>query len=322
MKKLLKAILLAGLAMLPINNVRAEGWPTKPVTLVVPFTAGTTSDVIARSFAEYLSTKLGVGVVVENKGGAGGNIGAAAVVHAVPDGYTLLFATTGQAATNKLMYKEMSFDPQKDLLPIGLVGKSPIIIVARQKLPAASLQEFIDAAKKPGASFTVGYPGNGTLGHITGSMLQTKAGVKLAEAQYRGSAQIMTDLLGDHIDLGMDSMAAYVPQIEAGTIKALAIASSKRWPKLPQVPTASESGLPNFEAGVWYAVLGPKGTPDSVLDKINANINAYLGEEKTRTLFTDFGIETGGGSAADLKTFIESEIVKWGPVIKAAGIDF
>ena len=324
MNQFMKMIVtLAVGAVLPLTaQAQSQIWPSRPVTLIVPFTAGTTSDDIARSFADFLSRKLGVGVVVDNKGGAGGNIGGAAAAKSAPDGYTFLFATTGPAATNKLMYKEMPYDPQKDLAPIGLLGKSPIIVVARADLPVANLQEFIAQAKMPGASFSVGYPGNGTLGHVTGAMLQTTIKATFAEAQYRGSAQIMNDLLGGHIDLGMDSMAAYVPQVEAGKLKALAIASAKRWPKLPQVPTVSESGLPGFEASVWYAILAPMGVDAAISTRINGYVNSYLIEDKTRTLFTELGIETGGGSSSDLAKFIDSELVKWAPVIKAAKIDF
>ncbi len=322
MKIFTKTALAIAACALFAGQAQAQNWPDKAVTLVVPFTAGTTSDVIARSFGDYLAAKIGKPVVIDNKGGAGGNIGGAAAAKAAPDGYTFLFSTTGPAATNKLMYKEMSFDPQKDLAPMGLIGKSPIIIAARPNLPAATMQEFIAAAKKPDANFSVGYPGNGTLGHVTGALLQVTIGAKFAETQHRGSASIINDLMGGHLDLGMDSMAAYVPQVEAGKLKALAVASAKRWPKLPNVPTVSESGIPGFEASVWYAVLAPKGVSDDITQKMNGYVNAYIAEEKTRTLFTELGIETGGGTPAELTAFIEAELKKWAPVIKAAGIQF
>lgn len=320
-KMLTAAVTIAGCAFIAAS-AQAQGWPDKAVTLVVPFTAGTTSDVIARSFADYLAAKIGKPVVIDNKGGAGGNIGGVAAAKAAPDGYTFLFSTTGPAATNKLMYKEMSFDPQKDLTPIGLIGKSPIIIAARPNLPAATMQEFIAAATKSDANFSVGYPGNGTLGHVTGALLQVTIGTKFAETQHRGSASIINDLMGGHLDLGMDSMAAYVPQVEAGKLKALAIASAKRWPKLPNVPTVAESGIPGFEASVWYAVLAPTGTNADIVSKMNAHVNAFIAEEKTRTLFAELGIETSGGTPQELKSFIETEMKKWAPVIKAAGIQF
>ncbi|MFA6265815.1 MAG: tripartite tricarboxylate transporter substrate binding protein [Pseudolabrys sp.] len=299
-----------------------EAWPSRTVTLVVPFTAGTTSDVIARSLANELSTKLGQPFVVENKGGAGGNIGAMSVARSRPDGYTLLFATTGQAATNQLMYKKMEYDPQRDFAPVVLVAKAPVIVTARPDAPYASLKDFIAYAKANPGKATAGFPGNGTLGHITGELLGRQAAIDFAKTQYRGSAAILTDLIGSHIDIGMDSMAGYVPSVREGKIKALAITSSQRWSKLPDVPTVAESGLAGFEAGVWYALLIPAKAPDEIVVKLNATTNAWLKEPKTQEFLANFGIETAGGSPADLQAFTRREIEKWGPIIKAANISF
>jgi tripartite-type tricarboxylate transporter receptor subunit TctC len=303
-------------------RAHAETWPSRPVTLVVPFTAGTTSDVIARSLAHELTEQLGQPFIIENKTGAGGNIGAAAVARSAPDGYTILFATTGQAATNQLMYKHMEYDPQRDFTSVVLVSKAPIIIVARPDAPYSTLQEFISFAKANANKATAGFPGSGTLGHITGELLQTKAGIVFSYTQYRGSAQILTDLIGGHIDIGMDSMAAYVPAVEAGKIKALALASAQRWPKLPNVPTVSESGLPEFEASVWYAVLAPANVPADVVSKLNTATNTWLAKQQTRQFLNNLGIETAGGTPEQLKAFIKSEIDKWSPIIKAANITF
>lgn len=300
----------------------AETWPSRPVTMVVPFAAGTTSDVIARSLAQELSGKLGQPFVVENKGGAGGNIGAATVARGAADGYIILFATTGQAATNKLMYKAMEFDPQRDFAPVVLVGKAPVIITARPGAPYGSLEDFIAYAKANPNKAIAGFPGNGTLGHITGELLGRTAGIEFGKAQYRGSAAILTDLIGGHIDIGMDSMAAYVPFVQQGKIKALAIASSQRWSKLPDVPMVAKSGLPGFEASVWYALLLPAKVPAEIVARLNATTNAWLKEPKTQEFLANFGAETAGESPADLKAFTQAEIEKWGPIIKAANINF
>jgi tripartite-type tricarboxylate transporter receptor subunit TctC len=209
---------LAGLGALVLGaaGAAAQSWPTRPVTLVVPFTAGTTSDIVARALGEQLAKAIGQPVTIDNRGGAGGNIGAAAVAKAAPDGYTLLLATTGQAATNQLMYKEIGFDPQRDFAPIVLIGKAPVIIAAKLDGPARTLPEAIAYAKANPDKLTAGFPGNGTLGHITGVLLQQRTGIRFAQAQYRGTQQILTDLLGGHIDLAMDSMAAYVPNVQEG----------------------------------------------------------------------------------------------------------
>jgi tripartite-type tricarboxylate transporter receptor subunit TctC len=300
----------------------AQTWPTRAVTVIVPFTAGTTSDVVARALSEALAKSFGHPFVVDNRGGAGGNIGAGMAAKAKPDGNTLLLATTGPAATNKLMYKEMSFDPQKDFAPIILIGKSPVIIVARPDLPANSLKELIDYAHANPDKLSAGSPGNGTLGHVTGELLAQRAQIKFNQTQYRGSGPIMSDLLGGHIDIGMDSMAAYVPNVKAGKLKALAIGASTRWPGLPDVSTAAESGLPGFEASVWYALLAPTGTPVEIIGRLNAAGNAFLHTAHAKEMFDNLGIVPAGGSPDDLKAFIAAELEKWGPIIKAANITF
>lgn len=316
------ALALLGTVLGFAATAQAQNWPSRPVTMVVPFTAGTTSDVLARGLAQELGAKLGQTFVVENKGGAGGNIGATSVARAQPDGYTILFATTGQAATNKLMYAKMDFDPQRDFSPVVLVGKAPVIITAKPDAPYSTLAEFIAYAKANPGKSTGGFPGNGTLGHITGELLASKAGIDFTKTQYRGSSAIVTDLLGGHIDVGMDSVAGYIPTVREGKIKALAIASPQRWSQLPNVPTVAESGLPGFEASVWYAILVPTKTPDDIVTKINAVTNAWLKDPKTQEFLANLGAVPAGGTPADLKAFTQSEIDTWGPIIKAANISF
>jgi len=304
------------------SAAQAQNWPSRPVTMVVPFTAGTTSDIIARALVDHLSRVIGQPFVIDNRGGAGGNIGGAVLAKAAPDGYTLMLATTGPAATNKLMYKTMGFDPQRDFAPIALVGKAPVIIVARRDAPANTLRDLIDYARKNPDKLTVGLPGNGTLGHITSELLQSRTGIKLGQTHYRGSAPIITDLLGGHIDLGMDSMAAYVPQVKEGSLRALALASGKRWAALPDVPTVSESGLPGFEASVWYALLAPTGTPEPIISRLNTAAGDFLRTSQARDMFEQLGVEAAGGTPDDLRRFIAEELQKWGPIVKAANISF
>ncbi len=300
----------------------AQDWPARPINLIVPFTSGTTSDVVARAFVDPVARAIGGTIVVDNRGGAGGNIGAGMVAKARPDGYTLLLATTGPAATNKLMYKTLSFDPQTDFAPIVLVGKSPVIIVAGANAPVKSMQELINYAKANPDKLTAGYPGNGTLGHITGELLAQKAGIRFSHTQYRGSTAIITDLLGGHIDIAMDSMAAYVPNVQEGKLTAIAMAGASRWSGLPDVATVSESGVPGFEASVWYALLAPAGTPPAIVSKLNAALNDYLKTEQAKEIFASLGIERAGGTAEELKAFIAAEVAKWGPIVKAANISF
>ena len=301
---------------------QAQTWPSRPVTLIVPFAAGVTGDIVARGLAEHLHAALGQPFIVDNRGGAGGNIGGAAVARATPDGYTLLLATTGPASINKLTYKNMPYDPQRDLAPIALIGKAPVIIVARNGLPAATLKEFVDYAKANPGKVTAGYPGNGTQGHITGELLQQRAGISFAQAQYRGSPAIIGDILGEHIDIGMDSMAPYVALIQEKKLRGLAIAGAARWPLLPNVPTVAESGFPGFEAAVWYALLAPTGTPQEVIAKLNEAANGYLKTKASADLFQNLGIQAVGGTPEELKAFIAAELEKLGPIVKAAKIEF
>lgn len=322
MNTCLTTLAAAAVLISSLTQGAAQEWPVRPVTMVVPFTSGTTSDVVARALMDHLSKAIGQPIVIDNRGGAGGNIGAGMVAKAKPDGYTILLATTGPAATNKLMYKTMSFDPQRDFADIVLVGKAPVIIVARPNGPANSLQGLIGYAKANPDKVTAGFPGNGTLGHITGKLLQERSGIKFGETQYRGSTPIITDLLGGHIDIAMDSMAAYVPQVQDGKLRALAIASSRRFAGLPDVPAASEAGLPGFEASVWYAMLAPTGTPAPVIAKLNAATNDFLKTAQAKELFEKLGIDVAGGTPNDLRTFVSSEIEKWAPIIKSANIEF
>lgn len=306
----------------PHQSALAQSWPARPITMIVPFTAGATSDIVARSLAQYLSETIGQSVVVDNRGGAGGNIGAAGAARAPQDGYTLLLATTGPAVTNKLMYQNMQFDPEKDFAPIALLGKSPILITARADAPFSTLKELIAYASARPDSLNAGFPGNGALGHITGILLQNTAGIKFGAVQYKGSSAIITDLISKNIDIAMDSMAAYVPTVQGGQIKALAVAGAERWSRLPNVMTASESGIPGFEASVWYALLAPTGTAADVVSKLNAAANAYLKSDRAKSLFDDLGIQPAGGTPQDLKNFMANETQKWSPIIKAANIRF
>lgn len=320
-RSLLALTAVVASALFPCEG-KAETWPSRPVTIVVPFAAGSTGDLVARSLAEHLAKECGQPFVIDNRSGAGGNVGGAAAARATPDGYTLLLATTGPAANNKLMYKSMPYDPQRDLAPIVLVGKSPVIITARNELPAANLKELFEYAKANPGKITAGYPGNGTLGHITGELMQQRTGTKFIQVQYRGAPAIISDLLGAHIDIGMDSTAPYVPLVQGKQLRALAIASATRWSKLPDVPTVSESAFPGFEATVWYAFVAPRQTPPEIIAKLNAATNSYLKTKAATDLFENLGIQADGGTPEELKSFIDAELVKWAPIINAANIQF
>jgi tripartite-type tricarboxylate transporter receptor subunit TctC len=320
-KMLQSCALLALLSVLSFGTAIAEDWPARNVTMIVPFPAGGSTDILARAVAQELTEKLGKPFVIENRGGAGGNIGAAIVAKAKPDGYTILFTTPAPISLNKLMYRNMPYDPETDFEPVVLVAKSPLIIVAKGD-GFSDLKAMIAFAKENPGKINVGHPGNGTLGHITSELLQQMTGVRVTNIAYRGSAPLMTDLLGANIDIAIDFMPAYVPLILDGKLKPLAVTTASRSNQLPNVPTANEAGLPGFEASAWYAVAVPKNSPDEVVHRINGVVNAWLATEKGKALLEQNAMQGAGGTPGDLRAFTASELNKWGPLIKAAKIEF
>ncbi len=308
------------LALAPSHSALAQEWPDRPVTMIVPFPAGGPADVIARAVGNALSESLGKQFIIDNRAGAGGNIGGAAVAKAAPDGYTLLFTTPAPAALNKLMYKSMSYDPERDFTPVVLVAKSPLIVAAKLDFPAKTLGDLIAYAKQNPGKVNVGHPGLGTLGHITSELIQQFAGVQMTNVPYRGTTPLMTDLLAGQIDVAMDFMPTYVPLVADHKIRALAVTTSQRTTQLPDVPTVQEAGYKGFEATAWYAIVAPAGTPKDIISKVNAAVNAFLNSDKGKTFLAQNTMQGVGGSPEDLKTFIAGELAKWGPVIEAAKI--
>lgn len=312
------AILIA--STLPSLAARAQGWPTRPVTLIVPFPAGGNADVLARALAAELSEKLGQTFIVDNRTGAGGNIGGAAVAKAPADGYTMMFGTPGPIATNKLMYKSLPYDPEKDLVPVVLVARSPLIVVAHPGFPAKDLKELIAYAKANPGKVNAGNPGNGTLGHITSELLQQHSGIKMTHVPYRGTPPLTTDVLGGQIDVGFDFLSTYIPLVKDGKLRALAVTSRERVAELPEVMTVEQAGFAPFEASAWYAIVAPRGTPAEPIDKVNRIANDYLKSPQGKAQLATFVMQAAGGSPDDLAAYIKSELAKWGPIIKAANI--
>jgi tripartite-type tricarboxylate transporter receptor subunit TctC len=309
------------LALAPFHGVAAaEEWPTRPVTMIVPFPAGGPADIAARAVANALSEALGKQFVIDNRAGAGGNIGGAAVAKAAPDGYTMMFTTPAPSADNKLIYKNMPYDPARDLAPIVLVAKSPLIMTARQDFPAKTLVDLIAYAKQNPGKVNVGHPGIGTLGHITAALIEQFADVKMTNVPYRGTSPLMTDLLAGQIDVATDFMPTYVPLVEDNKIRALAVTTAQRTTQLPNVPTVQEAGYKGFEATAWYAVVAPAGTPSDIIAKVNGAVNAYLKSDKGKAFLEQNTMQGAGGTPEDLKAFIASELAKLAPVIAAAKI--
>lgn len=307
-------------AFTPCYGAAAEEWPTRPVTFIVPFPAGAAVDTLARAVANALSEDFGKQFIVDNRTGAGGNIGGAAAAKATADGYTLLFGTPAPIAINRLIYKGLAYDSERDFTPVVLVAKSPLIITAKLDFPAKTFGDLIAYAKQNPGKVNVGHPGNGTLGHITSELTQQFAGVKMTNVPYRGTAPLMTDLLGGQVDVAMDFMPTYVPLVTSGKIRALAVTTSQRTTQLPDVPTVQEVGFKGFEATAWYAIVAPTGTPPDIVAKMNKAVNSFLKSDKGKTVLEQNALEAVGGSPEDLKAFIAGEVAKWRPVIEAAKI--
>ena len=320
MRALLVGLCGLVLALTPVHNVAAQGWPERTVTMIVPFPAGSAVDTLARAVGQALSEALGKQFIVDNRAGAGGSIGGAAVAKASADGYTLLFGTPAPIALNKLMYKGLTYDSEKDFTPVILVAKSPLIITTRADFPAKTFEELIAYAKQNPDKVNVGHPGNGTLGHITSELVQRSVGVKMTNVPYRGTSPLMTDLLGGQIDIVIDFMPTYVPLVTSGKVQALAVTTSQRAAQLPAVPTVQEMGFKGFEASAWYAMVAPIGTSPEIVAKLNSIVNSFLQSEKGKAILGQNALLGVGGSPDDLKAFVAAELAKWRPVIEAAKI--
>ena len=319
-KSLLPLAMLAVIGFAAVAMAQAPAWPTRPITLIVPFPAGGANDLPARELAAELSSKLGQQIVIDNPSGANGNIGAAAVARAQPDGYTLLFASPGVLATNRFMYKTMPFDPDRAFAPVILYAKSPLIIVANPKLPVRDLRQLIDYAKANPGKINVGIPSVGSQAHLTMELLQKQSGTKMTYVPYRGGVNVNADLIGGQIDVGINFVPGLVGLVNDGSLRGLAVTTTARSKQFPDVPTVAESGFPGFESVAWYSVVAPAGTPRPIVDRLNTLINEYLKSEKGRQQLDALDMQAAGGTPEDLSAYIAAEVAKWGPVIKAANI--
>ena len=298
----------------------AQAWPSRPVTLVVPFGAGGSADIPARRLAAELTQKLGQQVIVENRSGANGNIGGAYVAKSKPDGYTLMFTPPGVLVTNRFMYKNMPFDAEQAFAPVVLVAKSPLVLAANPKLPVKNLQELIAHAKANPGKISIGTPGVGSLGHLMMELLPKDSGTQMTYVPYRGAASSVADEIAGQIDLSINFTPAMVGPLRDGSLRGLAVSTLQRSKQLPNVPTIAESGFPGFEAVAHYSVVAPAGTPQEIILTLNKLANEYIDSDIAKQQFESTDMQAAGGSPEDLQRFIAGEVAKWGPIIKAAGI--
>jgi tripartite-type tricarboxylate transporter receptor subunit TctC len=303
-------LVATGAAGLVVSTGIAWGdtYPSKPITVVVPYPAGGGSDAVARLVADAVGTGLGQGTVVENRGGAAGSIGGVEVAQAAPDGYTIMVGGSAPLAANKAIQAGLAYDPQKDFTPISLIAETPLIMIGGKDIPMKSVQDVIDYAKANPGKLAIGNAGLGAKGHIASALLAQKAGIKVNFAPYRGSAPLLADLLGGHIGLAIDTPGTYVPHVKDGNLKALGVTSLRRLASLPDVPTIAEQGIKDFQATLWYGCVGPAGLPDDIVKKISDVIAAWTKSPAGKDKLAQRDVSPIGGSAADLKNAIDYEI--------------
>ena len=295
-------------------------YPDRPIKLIVPFAPGGVTDTSGRVVAEALSKRLGQPIVVENKAGASGNIGTQLVANAAPDGYTLVLGFDGTLVINPHVFANFPFDVQKDLAPIGKIGDAVLIIVAHPSFPARTLQELIAHSKTDPKGLSYGTSGVGGTPHIAGELLKQRTGANLTHVPYKGGGQAMSDALGGNIPLVYTAVAGAISHVKAGKLVPIAVSSSKRAPSLPDTPTFIESGLPDFEASSWVAVLAPAKTPRAVVERLNRELNAVLSDPAIVERLASLGIVATPGPPEQLARQIETDLAKYGRVVKAAGI--
>jgi tripartite-type tricarboxylate transporter receptor subunit TctC len=319
----MRALTAAGLVLAALlaaaTGVEAQDYPSRPVKIIVPFPAGGTADVMPRVFADWLSRKWGQAVVVENRTGAAGNIGAEVVFRSEPDGYTLLSAPPPPLVINQNLYPKLGFDPT-EFVPIIIMGRVPNALVVNPKVAASTVAELIAYARANPGKLTSATQGNGTTSHLTSEMFQLMAKVKLQQVPYRGSAPALNDLVAGSVDLMFDNLGVSLALVEAGKLKLLGVASPGRLPALPDVPAIAET-LPGFEAVAWYGIVAPPKTPRDIVDKINADVNEALRQPELQDHLKKLSAEIFGGSVEKTSKYMGEEVERWRAVIKAANIE-
>ncbi len=298
----------------------SDAYPTRSITMVVAYPPGGSTDTAARLVADRLGRELGQTVVVENRPGAGGVIGATSVSKAKPDGYTLLFAASPELSIAGLTNKSLAYDPNKDFAPISLVGQVPFILVANNAFPPDSVQALIDYAKQNPGKVNYSSFGNNTSNHLGGALFSARAGIQMTHIPYRGSAPSLTDLMGGQVQITFDTITAVLPLIQTGKVKALAVATAERSPLVPELPTIAESGVPGFTGGTWFGMLAPAGTPETAVGKLSAALDKVLKSDDIGQQFSSRGIQASPSSPAEFQAFLASEVAKWAAAADQIGI--
>ena len=309
----------AGIAIAPAA-AQAQDYPTKPIRIVVPFPAGGATDILARAAAQKLTEAWGQSVVVDNRPGAGGNIGSELVAKAAPDGYTLEMGTVGTHAINPSLYAKMPYDHVKDFAPVILVAGVPNVLVVNPAVPANSVQELIAYAKAHPGKLTYASSGPGSLQHVTGAMLEQQAGIQLTHIPYKGTGPALQDLLGGQVDLTFGTAPPFMPHIQSGKLKVLAVTGKERLPSLPNVPTTAEMGYPGVNATSWFALFAPAGTPQAVIDKLTADVKTVVQDPAFKKKAEEQGATADYMAPKALGTMVAGDLKNWAGVVKSANI--
>jgi tripartite-type tricarboxylate transporter receptor subunit TctC len=319
MSALLRSLMLLGLALLPAAT-KAQPWPTRPVTLVVPYPPGGTTDIVARLMAPKLSEKLGQPVVIENKAGAGGTIGANAVAKSSPDGHTLLLGTPPDQVTAQFLTKQIAYDPARDFTPVSLLVRGANVLVVHPDIPAKTLADFIALAKAQPGKLNFASAGKGNTSHLSGELFKARAGIDITHVPYRGNAPAAQDLLAGHVQALFEAPAASLGNIREGKVRPLAVTAEHRLKVLPDVPTFSEAGVAGVEVYTWFSILAPAKTSPQIVAHLNRASGQALEDPSIRGRLEDMSFEIVGGAPEVLGRFIAAERVKWEKVIKDANI--
>lgn len=309
---------LTFVALLLSSSVYAQDWPTRPITLVVPFAAGGTTDLVARPIAQVLTEKLGQPVVVENRAGAGGTLAAGMAAKAVPDGYTIFLATVAHTMAPGL-YKSLPYDFEKDFEPITLAAQVPNVLIVNPSVPAKTVGELIAYIKANPGKINFGSAGPGSTEHMSGELFRAMLGADMVHVPYKGGAPMMTDLIAGQIQMAIETSGSATPHIQAGSVRALAVSTAQRSPFFPDLPTLAEAGLKGYDVTTWYGFMVPKGTPQAVRDKLYKQISDILKEPNIVARLRDMGAQPGGQPSAEVASFIAAETQKWKKVAKDSG---
>ncbi len=312
--------LAAGLvfAIFAVSHAAADDYPSRPIKWVVGYPAGGTTDILARLIGQWLSEHLGQQVIIENRPGAGNNIGTEAVINAPPDGYTVLLVNPANGI-NTSLYKKLNFNFIRDIAPVAGITRVPNVMEINPDVPAKSVQEFIDYAKSHPGKINMASSGNGTSVHLSGELFKLMTGVNLQHVPYRGAAPALTDLISGQVQLMFDNMPSSIEHIRAGKLRALAVTTAVRSPALPDVPTVAET-VPGYEASAWFGMGAPKGTPAEIINKLNSEINAALADPNIQARLADLGGTVMAGTPADFGKVIADETEKWSKVVNAVGV--